>query len=95
VSAEIGGCHLLTNKGEYNTVTGVRSAVSDLYLLAGSSYLLGPHYSSFVELAQFLAGAGLTLETSMKPAVGPIDLAALGHSTDPLRPQIRTSVDSS
>ena len=89
VSDELGGCHSLINKGEYNTVSGVQSAVADLYLLASSSYLLGPHYSSFVELAQYLAGPGLLLETSMKTIDAPFELNALGQPTDPLRPQTR------
>jgi hypothetical protein len=91
VSAEIGGCHGLTDKGVYNTVEGVRAAVADLYLLGSSSYLLGPHYSSFVELARYLAGADLILETSMKPVSGKIDLTVLGQVVDPIQPHVRVS----
>lgn len=39
----------------YNSTAAVRAAIVDLYLLASSSYMLGPHFSSFIEMAQFLA----------------------------------------
>ena len=40
-----------TDKGAYNSRPALRAAVADLYLLAGSCHILGPHYSSFPELA--------------------------------------------
>ena len=39
----------------------VRASVIDLYLLASAGYLLGPHFSSFVEMAVYLSGRRLTL----------------------------------
>ncbi|MGS0685677.1 hypothetical protein ACVBEQ_11135 [Nakamurella sp. GG22] len=89
VGREIGGCHSLSDKGAYNSVQGVRSAVADLYLLASSSYLLGPHYSSFVELARYLAGEAIPLETSMAAPTGEYSLAAAGQVSDPTRPHLR------
>lgn len=55
----------LPAKGAYNTVDGVRAAVADLYLLAGSMRLLGPYLSSFVELAWILGGKSQVLENSV------------------------------
>lgn len=55
----------LATKGGFNTVDGVRAAVADLYLLAGSTHLLGPYLSSFVELAWILGGKSQTLENSV------------------------------
>ena len=88
---EIGNCFGLQDKGAYNSVAGVRSAVADLYLLAGSGYLLGPHYSSFVEMAQFLAGSSLVLETAGAPrsALQPRDFWSMGMVLDPVTPSKR------
>ena len=55
----------LPAKGAYNTVTGVQAAVADLYLLGGSTHLLGPYLSSFVELAWILGGKAQVLENSV------------------------------
>ena len=55
----------LAAKGGFNTVDGVRAAVADLYLLAGSTHLLGPYWSSFVELAWILGGRSQVLENSV------------------------------
>ena len=52
-------------KGGYNTVDGVRAAVADLYLLAGSTHLLGRSWSSFVDLAWLLGGKSQVLENSV------------------------------
>lgn len=91
VMAQLGNCVGLDDKGAYNTVAGIQAAVADLYLLGSAGYLLGPHYSSFVEMAQFLTGDGLTLETAMtaRPATMAADLLALGLATDPTRPAER------
>lgn len=89
VGHEIGGCHSLSDKGAYNSVEGVRSAVADLYLLASSSYLLGPHYSSFVELARYLAAKAIPLETSMATPTGVLNLENAGQVIDPTRPHLR------
>lgn len=80
-----------TDKGAYNSGQALRSAVVDLYLLASAGHLLGPHYSSFPELAQQLAGDRLRLETSQ---TGP---EAMLHPSDvlemvanPLIPRMQT-----
>ena len=65
VIAAIPGTVALEDKGGYNTKAALVSSVVDLYLLAGSAHLVAPHYSSFPEVAQKLAGPALRLETSM------------------------------
>ena len=84
------GVHSLTEKGHYNTKEGLRSAVADLYLLASSGHLLGPHFSSFPEMAHKLAGADVRLETSRTSAHTRLEPGdALGSVDDPTRPQVR------
>ncbi|WP_374311550.1 hypothetical protein [Microbacterium sp.] len=85
------GTVALGDKGGYNTKAALISSVVDLYLLASSTHLLAPHYSSFPEIAQQLAGPSLRLETSMTEAhtqFGPED--RLSVVVDPLRPSVRT-----
>ncbi|WP_199220428.1 hypothetical protein [Homoserinimonas hongtaonis] len=95
VMAEIPGCVAQADKGDYNTTAGVISSIVDLYLLAASGYLIGPHFSSFVHLAEHLAGDRLTFETAVDRRSGPIDLDAAGLALDPLRPAQRFSSPSS
>jgi hypothetical protein len=80
------------DKGPYNSTAGVRAAVTDLYLLAGSGYLLGPHYSSFLHLAQHLAADTIPVETAVKDEPAEVEPALLGTVADPLRPAVRRSV---
>lgn len=91
VMQRIGGCFAQQAKGAYNSVAGVQAAVADLYLLASSAYVLGPHFSSFAVLAQFLAGSELALETAMQPAKHPLNLQQAGSVLNPLRPSARTA----
>jgi hypothetical protein len=87
---EFPGSVSLNDKGDYNSAQALRSSVVDLYLLAGSTHVLGPHFSSFPELAQKLAGPALTLETSTTTADVSFEaLAALGRVDDPTRPHLR------
>lgn len=90
VMALIPGCVGQADKGPYNSTAAVRASVVDLYLLASSGYLLGPHFSSFIHLAEHLAGDRLTLET---PVTERGDAAAgyRAHGTvsDPTRPFLR------
>jgi hypothetical protein len=76
-------CFYLTDKGDYNSRTALQASVADLYLLAGATSILGPHYSSFPELAHHLAGGGIELRTSQERRG---DSARLSLVTDPLRP---------
>lgn len=85
----IPGCIAQRDKGEYNSVQGVVSSIVDLYLLAASGYLVGPHFSSFVHLAEHLAGDRLTFETAVDGLAGPVDHRGVGLATDPLRPALR------
>lgn len=89
IAARFPGCVTQRDKGGYNTVAGVQSSIVDLYLLACSGYLLGPYFSSFIHLAEHLAGDILTLETAADPAHGGVDAAAVGLCDDPLRPAVR------
>lgn len=84
--------HSVRDKGAYNSAPALRAAVVDLYLLAGATHILGPHYSSFPELAQYLAGPSVALETSMSAADSAFERAAPHtHVTDPTRPSLRIS----
>jgi hypothetical protein len=91
ISATIPGCVGQTGKGPYNSVPGVQAAVTDLYLLAGSGYLLGPHFSSFLHLAQHLADDQIPVETAVKAEPAVVDPVPLGLVVDPLRPAVRRS----
>lgn len=94
VLSAVPGTVALEDKGAYNTKAALLSSVVDLYLLAGASHLVAPHYSSFPEVAQQLAGSGLKLETSMtgpETRLAPED--ALTRAPDPLCPSARTALD--
>lgn len=86
------GCVGLTDKGEYNSRQALQSAVVDLYLLAGSAHVIGPHYSSFTELAQNLGGPGLRLETSRTPPDSALESGPLTQASRPVSPHVRTPV---
>ena len=92
VLAEVPGSWALPDKGGYNTTDGVRASVVDLYLLACANHLIGPHFSSFVELAVYLSGKRLELETSAAASSPILDLHLAGRVTDPLRPSRRSPV---
>ena len=79
-----------TEKGDYNSRRALQASVADLYLLASSCHLLGPHYSSFPELAQHLAGGVIALETSRSDPSTRFE-ALTGFSVGmPLRPGLRS-----
>lgn len=90
VSRLLGGCVGQVDKGGYNTVEGVKSSVVDLYLLAASHHLVAPHYSSFIHMAQHLGGDVVPIETSQTPTPESVELEALGHVEDPVRPWRRS-----
>ncbi|MET0819342.1 MAG: hypothetical protein ABWY58_00130 [Aeromicrobium sp.] len=93
VHAAIPGCVSLTDKGAYNSLDGLTSAVVDLYLMASSAHLLGAHLSSFPELGQRLAGPALALETSRSDPRSVFDPHGdLTVAPDPTLPHLRTSV---
>lgn len=80
------GSIALAEKGAYNSVLGVQSAIVDAYMLASSGYIVGPAYSSFVELAVRLSNHSVVFENSLKPAA--LDFDSLGIAADPLRPHV-------
>ncbi|RXZ71951.1 hypothetical protein [Agromyces albus] len=79
-----------TGKGEYNSRSALQASVADLYLLAASCHILGPHYSSFPELAQHLAGSKVALETSTSPASTRYEMQEALTVGTPLRPELRS-----
>lgn len=88
LSGEFDGCVFLTDKGGYNTTTGVRAGLVDLYLLASSQHLIGASFSSFVEMAVFLCDGVVPFERPDQPLEGELNLS-LGLAKDPLRPAQR------
>lgn len=88
VMNQIGNCSALYDKGPYNSLEGVRSAVVDLYLLASAQYIIGPYYSSFVELAEYLSGGRLKTETSK--TARPTSISLLAPVRNPLIPAKRS-----
>lgn len=90
ILAAVPGTVALDDKGDYNSRRALLSSVVDLYLLAGAAHLVAPHYSSFPEVAQLLAGPGLRLETSMTgPETRLSGADGLTLAPDPLRPSVR------
>ncbi|MCJ0978357.1 hypothetical protein MTX35_11625 [Rhodococcus sp. ARC_M12] len=55
-------------ESRYNSSGGVKDAVVDLYLLSLSSYIIGPHWSSFVDMALALSRNPEGFETSRTSA---------------------------
>jgi hypothetical protein len=92
LQAQVPGCVGITDKGAYNSREGLRAAVTDLYLLAGSAHLVGPHFSSFPELAQRLAGPQLRLETSRTPPSAAFEAGPLSLASDPVLPHRRDAL---
>lgn len=86
---EFDGCVALDDKGGYNTVQGVRSAITDLYLMASAQHLIAPAYSSFPDTAIFLAKWMIPFERPDEPLREPMSLS-LGLTDDPLTPSVRS-----
>lgn len=74
----------------YNSTPAVRLAIADLYLLACAGHLIGPHFSSFIEMAQALAPDSVAVESSRTPQVDGVDVEAAGLANDPLTPYVRS-----
>ncbi len=90
--ASVPGCVGVSGKGAYNSREGLQAAVTDLYLLAASAHLVGPHFSSFPELAQKLAGPRLRLETSRTPPAAALESGPLSLASDPVLPHRRDAL---
>lgn len=83
----------LPKTGGYNTRQAIVEAVTDTYLLASSSHILGPHHSSFPELAHLLTLRQVPLETSVGESYAEVrPQLALSIATDPVTPRHRTPV---
>ncbi|MFT3877011.1 MAG: hypothetical protein QM708_11410 [Propioniciclava sp.] len=77
----------LGDKGAYNSLQALQASLVDLYLLASSAHIIGPHYSSFPELASYLAEPAIRLETSQSPEGSRLEVGdQLTVVSDPLRP---------
>ncbi|WP_166391132.1 hypothetical protein [Nocardioides ochotonae] len=70
------------DKGRYNSKDGVADAIADLYLLAASTVILGPYWSSFVTMAEKLAPQVPSFDSSKSIHFTGVPTVA----TDPLRP---------
>ena len=78
----------LEHDAAYNSTTAVRHAVSDLYLLASSVHMLGPHHSSFIEMAQHLSSPSVTTEKAREGDAVP-NWSSVPLARDPLTPHLR------
>ncbi len=64
----------------------------DLYLLASSCHILGPHFSSFPELAHFLTLGQVPLETSVGDSYAEVrPPLRVSIAADPVTPRLRSS----
>lgn len=79
-----------TGKGAYNSRSALQASVVDLYLLAASCHILGPHYSSFPELAKHLGGTAVVLETSLSDPSTRFEAQQELSVGAPLRPELRS-----
>lgn len=79
-----------SDKGEYNSTEGVVSSVVDLYLLAASSYMIVPYYSSFPTMAWELAERKVVMENS-RSGRKDLDISGVQLASDPLRPASRAN----
>lgn len=93
LAAQVPDCVGLHDKGGYNSRRALEASVVDLYLMAASVHVLGPHYSSFPELSQHLAGPQLRLETSRTPEEDAFEAGPLTTAPDPTRPAVRVPAD--
>lgn len=84
------GCAGQTDKGAYNSRSALQASIVDLYLLAASSHILGPHYSSFPELARHLSGSAVALETSLSDPSTRFEVQGELSVGAPLRPEHRS-----
>lgn len=85
IADAVPGTVVCPKAGGFNTRIGLQEAVTDLYLLASSSYLIGPYWSSFVILAHKLSGESIILETPMSHGAGLVPELRPGVQ-DPLKP---------
>lgn len=84
------GATSLPKSGAYNSRTAIEEAVVDLYLLASSCHILGPHFSSFPELAHFLTLGQVPLETSVGDSYAKVrPPVTLSVADDPVTPRLR------
>ncbi|MCW3158740.1 hypothetical protein [Micropruina sonneratiae] len=89
------GAYAADKSGSYNSRLALQESVVDLYLLACSTHILGPHHSSFPELAYFLALGQVPLETSVGESFARVrPPVSLSIAPNPVRPRQRVPVDS-
>lgn len=91
---QFAGAASLQKSGAYNSRAAIEEAVVDLYLLASSCHILGPHFSSFPELAHFLTVGQVPLETSVGDSFAQVRPAlSLSVADDPVVPRRRNRAD--
>lgn len=88
IMAAVPGVRAQSLAGGHNTAAALHKAVTDLYVLAASSHILGPYYSTFVYLACALSDNSQPFETSrgLRPPRGTADGGTIArHSSADLR----------
>jgi hypothetical protein len=65
VSDAVPGVLSIAKGSKYKSARGGQDGVADLYRLAGSSYLIGPHWSSLLDTVVLLGGPRLYSETAV------------------------------
>jgi hypothetical protein len=86
ISDQFGNCVSQSDKGDYNTTAGVKSAVVDLYVLACSQFLIAPHFSSFLHVARHLAKNLIPFQTPVSAPSSAYGKFELGLVENPLEP---------
>lgn len=54
----------IEKEGKYNSRTGLIESVADLQLLSTTDRILAPYWSSFADLAWYMSGRAMPIETS-------------------------------
>jgi len=64
IASAVPGVSFISKTGKYNSREGLIESVADLKVLAGTSRILAPYRSSFAELAWYMSGRAMPIETS-------------------------------
>lgn len=89
ISEQFPGCVASFHDHPYNSVGAVREAAVDLYLLASAGHLLGPHFSSFIEMAEHLSDGAVKAEKAGENYAGSAGWWERPLTEDPLHPADR------
>jgi hypothetical protein len=83
--------HSIEDRGGYNSTRGLKKSVADLYLMASSDWIVGPHWSTFAPMSAALADDKVPYETSVDAWPDELVLGSAGQVEDPTRPWQRSS----